>query len=207
MYVIGLRTRYKAIILGSFVVLYCLSCHNARGVGNDWKLLVIKLRALYQYPIIRLVVWSREVSKPRDLRLILSDRSDIWQAPRQHCCRSTCQISKRCDNLNYQSRGFETSPDLMIRSIIWYWNGANVYSTTRIQIFGRNHLIALQPLCNVSWFVNIMTRFDILFFFVLFCVIFLLYYSFIHSFIHSFSSDCCQEHRHNGEHANTNYQR
>ena len=58
---------------------------------------------------------SREVSKPRDLFLELSDRSEIWQALRQHCCRCACQISKRYDDLKYQSRGFETSRDLTIR--------------------------------------------------------------------------------------------
>ena len=39
-------------------------------------------------------VRSREVSKPWDLYVELSDRSEIWQPPRQHCCRCACQISK-----------------------------------------------------------------------------------------------------------------
>ena len=65
-----------------------------------------------QYPKRRLFVRSREVSKPRDLYLELSDRSEIWQALRQHCCRCACQISKRYDNLKYRSRGFETLRDL-----------------------------------------------------------------------------------------------
>ena len=46
--------------------------------------------------------------KERDLYLELSDRSEIWQALWQQCCRCACQISKRYDNLKYQSRGFET---------------------------------------------------------------------------------------------------
>ena len=79
---------------------------------------------LFQYSIRRLIVRSRKVSKPRDLYLELSDRSEIWQAPRQHCCRCAYQISERCDNLNYQSRGFETSRDLTVRRLIGYWNGA-----------------------------------------------------------------------------------
>ena len=54
----------------------------------------------------------------------LSDRSEIWQALRQHCCQCACQISKRCDNLKYQSRGFETSRDLTKRRIFGYWDGA-----------------------------------------------------------------------------------
>ena len=51
-------------------------------------------RAPFQYPIRRLNVRYREVSKPRDLYVELSDRSEIWQAHRQHCCRCACQISK-----------------------------------------------------------------------------------------------------------------
>ena len=52
-----------------------------------------------QYPKRRLSVRSRKVSKPRDLYLELSDRSEIWQALRQQCCRCACQSSKRYDNL------------------------------------------------------------------------------------------------------------
>ena len=66
-------------------------------------------RAPSQYPKRRLFVRSRKISKPRDLYLDLSDRSEIWQALRQQCA---CQISKRYDNLKYRSRGFETSRDL-----------------------------------------------------------------------------------------------
>ena len=51
----------------------------------------------------------------------LSDRSEIWQAHRQHCYRCACEISKRCDNLGYQCHGFETSRDLTIRRLIGYW--------------------------------------------------------------------------------------
>ena len=77
-----------------------------------------------QYPKRRLSVRSRKVSKPRDLYLELSDRYEIWQAPRQQCCRCACQISKRYDNLKYQSRGFETLRDLMERRLFGYWDGA-----------------------------------------------------------------------------------
>ena len=73
-----------------------------------------------QYLKRRLSVRSRKVSKPRNLYLELSDRSAIWQALRQQCCRCACQISKRYDNLKYQSRGFETLRDLTIRRLIAY---------------------------------------------------------------------------------------
>ena len=74
-------------------------------------------RAPSQYPKRHLIVRSREVSKPRDLYLELSDRSEIWQALRQHCCRCACQISKWYDNLKYQSHGFESSRDLTTRRL------------------------------------------------------------------------------------------
>ena len=77
-----------------------------------------------QYPKRRLSVRSRQVSKPRDLYLELSDHTEIWQALRQQCCRCACQISKRCDNLEYQSRGFETLRDLTKRRLFGYWDGA-----------------------------------------------------------------------------------
>ena len=77
-----------------------------------------------QYPKRRLSVRSRKVSKPRDLYLELSDRSEIWQALRQQCYRCACQISKRYDNLKYQSRGFETLRDLTKRRLFGYWDGA-----------------------------------------------------------------------------------
>ena len=54
---------------------------------------------------------------------------DIWQAPRQQCCRGSCQMSERSDNFKYKSRGFETLRDLTIRRLIGYWNGAQMGSS------------------------------------------------------------------------------
>ena len=82
---------------------------------------------LFQYPMRRLIIKSRKVSKPRDLYFKLCDRSEIWQAPGQQCCRGAYHISKRFDNLNYQSHGFETSRDVTIRCFIGYWNVAQVH--------------------------------------------------------------------------------
>ena len=48
------------------------------------------------------------VSKERDLGLNFSNRSDIWQAPRQQRCRDACQISEQYNHYNIQSGGFET---------------------------------------------------------------------------------------------------
>ena len=87
----------------------------------------METRALFQYRIWRLIIRSRKVWKPRDLYLELHDCSAIWQAHWHQCCRCVCQISKRCDNLNYQSRGFDISRDLKIRRFIRYGNGAQVW--------------------------------------------------------------------------------
>ena len=75
------------------------------------------LRASIHQAVRRLTARSREVSKPRDSGLNFSNRSEIWQVPRQRCCRGACQISERYDNCNIQSRGFETSRDLAVRRL------------------------------------------------------------------------------------------
>ena len=87
-------------------------------------------RAPSQYPKRRLSVRSREVSKPRDLYLELFDRSEIWQALRQQCCRCACQIAMRYNNLKYRSRGFETLRDLTERRLFGYWDGALLLAAT-----------------------------------------------------------------------------
>ena len=87
-------------------------------------IIVSSTRALFQYPLRRLIVRSREVSKPRDRQFKLSYRCEIWLACRQQCCLCACQISQRSDYSKYKSRGVETSQDLMIRRLIGYWNGA-----------------------------------------------------------------------------------
>ena len=79
-----------------------------------------------QYPKRRLFVRSRKVSKRRDWYFKLPYRFEIWQAHRQHCCRSACQISERSDNFKYKSRGFETLRDLTERRLFGYWDGALV---------------------------------------------------------------------------------
>ena len=94
-----------------------------RIIGTSWGKAT---RAPSQYPKRRRSVRFRKVSKPRDLYLELSDRSEIWQALRQQCCRCACQISKRYNNLKYQSRGFETSRDLTKRRLFVYWDGAQL---------------------------------------------------------------------------------
>ena len=75
-------------------------------------------RAPFKFSIRCLNARSRKVSKPRDLFLEFSDRSEVWQAPRQQGWRWFCQTLKRFDKLYYYSRGFETSRDLTIFTVM-----------------------------------------------------------------------------------------
>ena len=95
-----------------------------------------------QYPKRRLSVRSPKVSKPRDRYFKLSYRFEIWQAHRQHCCRSACQISERSDNSKYKSRGFETLRDLTERRLFVYWDGALVPGDN-ISNYNNNYCLGL----------------------------------------------------------------
>ena len=75
-------------------------------LGTRAAVPVLATRAPFQYPIRRLMVRSHKVLKLQDLYLELYDRSEIWQAPRQQCCRGACLISKWYDNSNYQFHDF-----------------------------------------------------------------------------------------------------
>ena len=102
---------------------YCAFAHSKAWTEHWYHMNIISpFWAPSQYRKRRLSVRSRKVSKPRGLYLELSDRSEIWQALRQQCCRCACQISKRYDNLKYQSRGFETLRDLTERRLFGYWD-------------------------------------------------------------------------------------
>ena len=91
---------------------------------RSWSDAIYPGRHPFKHPKRRLIVRSGEDSKSGDLYLELSDRSEIWQAFRQHCWRCACKMSKRYENLKYQSRGFDTSRDLTIRRLFGYWDGA-----------------------------------------------------------------------------------
>ena len=73
---------------------------------------------------IRKDVFSQDLVKSRSheigtLNCHIALKFDSWQAHRQQCCRSACQISERSDNSKYKSRGFET-----LREPFGYWDGA-----------------------------------------------------------------------------------
>ena len=118
-------------------------------------------RAPSQYPKRRLSVRSRKVSKPRDWYFKLAYRFKIWQAHRQHCCRSACQISERSDNSKYKSRGFDTLRDLTERRLFAYWDGALVMSGVNRKWPYYASLICCQSWGNLgrnteaSWLVSL----------------------------------------------------
>ena len=82
----------------------------------------LKIRLLFQYPIRSLIISSTKVLKPWDSRLDLYDCPLIWQPPGQQYCWCVCLISKQCNNVSCQSRGFEALRHLTIRCRIGYWN-------------------------------------------------------------------------------------
>ena len=66
------------------------------------------------WAVRRLTAWSCEVLKLQDSGLDFSCRLEIFKAPRQQCCRNSCQVLERYDHYNIQSRGFEASRDLAV---------------------------------------------------------------------------------------------
>ena len=93
---------YCSHLYSLIMLLHCTILYNIVQNNNDG----IEIRALFQYLIRHLLVRSRKDSKLRDLYLKLYNRFEIWQVPWQQCCWWACQISKQCDNSNYQSRSF-----------------------------------------------------------------------------------------------------
>ena len=66
----------------------------------------------------RHIIYSQGLHSLSGRTFYLSDLSVIWQAPRQQYCRGACQISERYGHYNTQSRGFETSRDLVVIRLV-----------------------------------------------------------------------------------------
>ena len=64
---------------------------------------------------------SREVLKPWDSDLSVSNSSKIWQTPRQQRCRQACQTLRRYEHYDIQSWGFDISRDLAVRRLTAWW--------------------------------------------------------------------------------------
>ena len=153
-----------------------LSCNFARVpkawlLGSSRNVSETTPRAPSQYPKRRLSVRSRKVSKLRDLYLELSDRSEIWQALRQQCCRCACQISKRYDNLKYQSRGFETSRDLTIRRFFGYWDGVQMLFRYRLFRFAVSHRFPWLRMAYQPWRLQFMALYASTYLLVMLCLL------------------------------------
>ena len=108
---------------------------------------------LFQYLLSHLIVTSRKDWKPWDLYLELYDCSQVWQALWQQCCWCASQVSKCCDNLNYQSHSLETSWDLTIRRLIRYWNEAQYnhtqWNTESVHNFGYVFILHIVLLIHI----------------------------------------------------------
>ena len=72
-------------------------------------------------------IWSdillQDLTKSQSCEIYIQNCVIALEFDRQQCCPSACQISKWCNNLNYQSHGFEASWDLMTKRLIGYQNG------------------------------------------------------------------------------------
>ena len=78
-----------------------------------------------------------DVSKPRDSELDVSNRPDIWQAPRQQRCRCICQIAERYNHYNTQPCDFETSRDLAVRRPSTWWTEAQLRGNSPATVLSR----------------------------------------------------------------------
>ena len=92
----------------------------------------------------------RKISKSRDWYFKLLHHFEIWQAHRQPCCRSACQISERSDNFKYKSRGFETLRDLTERRLFGYWDVAQLSSVHHLIRRKRNTCPRHQDTMNLN---------------------------------------------------------
>ena len=91
-----------------------------------WFMMIDDAWAPLQYQIKRLIVRSGKVSKPGDLTLELSDRSEIWHAPRLPTCLSNFKLTisrlryftRSCDEMSYRI----SKRDHVLGSIFCYPN-------------------------------------------------------------------------------------
>ena len=98
-----------------FLGIYCSIdiCSTIHILGRR-QLYTLGLYSLSGKTSYRKISWSLEAAR---FGFKLSNHSEIWQVPRQRCCRGACQISERYEHCNFQSRGFETSRDLAVRRL------------------------------------------------------------------------------------------
>ena len=75
---------------------------------------------------------SQEVSKRRDLSLILPDNFEIWRASRKHCLRGACPISY--DKMISDIETDAWIPPRYANSLIWLQLSANPISLFLIEL-------------------------------------------------------------------------
>ena len=81
---------------------------------------------LFQNTIRCLIIRSHEVSKPWDWYLELSDHSEIWQAPQQHCCRGACQFKLPISRLQGFTKSYDKKSNPILKwgpGLLWGHHG------------------------------------------------------------------------------------
>ena len=97
-------------------------------------------RAPFQYPIRRLIVRPHEALKLQNLYLELPNRSKIWLAHRQHCCRCAWEhanenikvwnfYSTECWGKGWGFRGVTCPPytGVVNSDLLSYWTGEKYF--------------------------------------------------------------------------------
>ena len=83
------------------------------------------------------------------------NRPEIWQAPRQQRCPDASQMSEQCDHFNIQSRGCETSRDLVVLTsnrIMKRGPGPSpVYDNGLWRVFGYGYSNETNPPKDTLW--------------------------------------------------------
>ena len=73
-------------------------------------------------PITCLIVRSCKISQDLDRCLESWNRFEIWQEFGRYCCKGGSQNLNRYQHFDSQLHRFDTSQDLTIPSLMWYWN-------------------------------------------------------------------------------------
>ena len=113
LYIVYINDIQLKTFMGYSVVLLFLV--DVLSLLNGVEYSLSQVLGLYSLSRRRLMARSREISKSRNSTVNLSNRSEIQQVPRQRCGRNASQISKRYDQYNTQSHGFEILRDLAVR--------------------------------------------------------------------------------------------
>ena len=91
--------RCEQVVALRAIRVFIISLHppSSSGLGLPCR---DPIQGLHSVADRRLTARSHEVSERRDSSFDLFNRSEIWQAPWQQCCRDPCQILEQYDHIN-----------------------------------------------------------------------------------------------------------